>query len=414
MATLALKARWLIDGRADEPIDNGVLLVRDERIQAVGADGSVQIPPDAEVRDFGDATILPGLVDCHTHWIMDGSSDPRAGLERESPVASAVRAAGHASQTLRCGVTTVRDVGCLHGISLVLREAIAAGLVDGPRVFACGTFITMTGGHGYYFGRQADGEDEVRRAVREQLREGADLIKVIASGGVYANREDPTSAQFTLRELEAAIEEARMAGVRVAMHAEGAKSIENAIQVGATTVEHGQYLTEETAKAMADKGIVLVPTIFIFYNIAENGAAAGVPQYAVEKARQIIGIHFRGFEYALEAGVKIAAGTDVGGPLLRHHEFPLQEEIAVMVKGGMKPMDAIKAATSGAAETIGASDFGMLARGELADIVVCEGQPLRDISALKRLKAIFKEGHSYAPAFPEERLRLPVAGLGRR
>ncbi len=410
MSTLALKARWLIDGAADEPLDHGVLVIRDDRIVAVGAADSVEVPSDAEVCDYGEATILPGLVDCHTHWIMDGSSDPRLRLERESPIASAIRAAGHASQTLRCGVTTVRDVGCLHGISLVLREAIAAGLVDGPRVFACGTFITMTGGHGYYFGREADGEDEVRRAVREQLREGADLIKVIASGGVYANREDPTAAQFTIRELEAAVDEAHMAGVRVAMHAEGAKSIEHALQVGADTVEHGQYLTDETAKAMADKGIVLVPTIFIFYNIAENGMAAGVPDYAVQKAREIIGIHFRGFEAALKAGVRIAAGTDVGGPLLQHHASPLQEEVAVMVKGGMKPMDAIKAATSGAAQTIGTCDFGTLAVGKLADVVVCEGQPLRDISALKRLKVVVKEGRSYAPAAPDT---VVLRGMGR-
>jgi imidazolonepropionase-like amidohydrolase len=409
MAASVLTARWLIDGHSDTALENGALVIRDDGILEVGIQGAVTMPDDAVVEDFGEATILPGLVDCHTHWIMDGSHDPRVNLSMETPIASALRAAAHASQTLRCGVTTVRDVGCAHGISIALREAIAAGLLEGPRVFACGSFITMTGGHGYYFGRQADGEDDVRRAVREQLRDGADLIKIIASGGVYMNREDPTSAQFTLEELAAAVAEARMAGVKVAMHAEGAASIENSIEVGTHTVEHGMYLTQDTAKAMLQKDIVLVPTIFIFYNLAKNGQAMGVPKFAVEKAREIVEVHRRGFEIALQVGVRIAAGTDVGGPLLQHHAFPLQNEIVTMVKYGMKPMDAIKSATAWAADTIGAHDFGTLQPGKLADVVVCEGFPLDDVSALLRLKHIRKEGRAYAPVGSERQHVSAVA-----
>lgn len=394
MAIQAYRARWVIDGISDRPIENAVVLVEDGKIRSVGADP--RLPPEAAVRDLGEATLLPGLVDCHTHWIMDGSRDPRAVLERETPIQSSIRAAGHAMETLRCGVTTVRDVGSAHGISLALRDAIAAGRLPGPRVYAAGTFIVMTGGHGYYFGREADGEAEVRKAVREQLKTGADLIKVMASGGVYSNREEPTAPQFTLAELRAAVEEARFAHARVAMHAEGAKGIENAIHAGADTIEHGQYLTEETAHRMADEGIFLVPTIFMFYSIAENGGAAGVPEYAVVKAREIIGVHFRGFEAALKAGVKIAAGTDVGGPLLRHHAFPLQDELLTTVKAGLGPMEAIKSATSVAAEAIGGAGlFGSLKPGLSADLVGCEGNALKDLGCLKRLTLVVKEGRRY-------------------
>lgn len=413
MGAVALKARRLVNGTSDRVYDRGVVVVEGERIVAVGTEESVQIPATAEVRDFGDATILPGLIDCHTHWILDGGKDPRDTLRRESQVASALRAASHAAETLRCGVTTVRDVGCAYGISIALREAIAAGMLDGPRVIACGSLITMTGGHGFYLARQADGEDDIRKAVREQLRDGADLIKLVASGGVYMNREDPTSAQFTVKELRAAVDEARLAGVKVAIHAEGGASIANAIEVGADTVEHAQYLTDDMAKQMVEKGMVMVPTIIVFYNLAERGEAAGAPRYAVEKAREIVSVHRRGFEVALKHGVLIAAGTDVGGPMTQHHAFPLQDEVAIMVKYGMKPIDGIRSATSWAARTIGAVDVGSLEPGKFADVVVCEGSPVTDITALKRLKYVMKGGRSYTPTTGDSRAVASVAQHGR-
>lgn len=413
MATVALKAQRLIDGVGDRVIERGAVLIEGDRIIACGAEADVTVPPGTHVEDFGDSTILPGLIDCHTHWILDGGRDPRETLRHETPIESTLRCATHAAETLACGVTSVRDVGCAHGISIALREAIAAGMLDGPRVTACGTFITMTGGHGFYLGREADGEDDVRKAVREQLREGADLIKLIASGGVYMNREDPTSAQLTIAELRAAVDEARMSGVKVAIHAEGGTSIENAIEVGADTVEHGQYLTPDTAKRMAEKGIAMVPTIVVFVHLAENGESAGAPAYAVRKAREIVEIHRRGFEVALKYAVPIAAGTDVGGPMTQHHAFPLQDEISIMVRYGMKPMDAIRSATSFAARTIGSDNVGSLQPGKLADIIVCQGSPLDDIDALKRLRYVVKGGKSYAPATGEPRRLASVAQHGR-
>ncbi len=413
MATVALKARRLIDGTSDRVYERGVVVVADDRIVSSGTETTVKIPDGAQVQDFGDTTILPGLIDCHTHWILDGGRDPRETLRHETPIASALRCASHAAETLACGVTSVRDVGCAHGISIALREVIAAGMLDGPRVTACGNLITMTGGHGFYLARQADGEDDIRKAVREQLRDGADLIKLVASGGVYMNREDPTSAQFTLQELRAAVSEARMSGVKVAIHAEGGTSIENAIEVGADTVEHAQYLTDDMAKRMVEKGIVMVPTIIVFWNLAEHGAEAGAPAYAVEKAREIVEIHRRGFEVALRHGVLVAAGTDVGGPMTQHHAFPLQDEISIMVRYGMKPMDAIRSATSWAARTIGVSGVGSLQAGNYADVIVCEGSPIDDINALKRLRYVMKGGKSYAPATGEATRFGSVAQHGR-
>lgn len=413
METQVLKARWLLDGSSDSVLENGVVLVDGERIVSVGTEATVPIPPGARIQDFGDATILPGLIDCHTHWILDGGRDPRDTLRRETQIASALRCASHAVETLRCGVTSVRDVGCAYGISIALREAIAAGLLDGPRVVACGSLITMTGGHGFYLARQADGEDDIRKAVREQLRDGADLIKLVASGGVYMNREDPNSAQLTLNELRAAVDEARMAGVKVAIHAEGGTSIANAIEVGADTVEHAQYLTDDMAKRMVEKGTVIVPTIIVFYNLAEHGAEAGAPRYAVEKAREIVEVHRRGFEIALKHGVGVAAGTDVGGPMTQHHAFPLQDEIAIMVKYGMKPIDAVRSGTSWAARTIGATDVGTLEPGKYADIIVCPGSPLTDITALKRPNFVMKGGRSYPPATGSARSVAHVAQHGR-
>lgn len=413
MTIQVLKARRVLDGSTDTVHEKGVVVINDDRIAAVGTEGSIQLPAGAQVRDFGDATILPGLIDCHTHWILDGGRDPRDTLRRETPIASALRCASHAAETLQCGVTSVRDVGCAYGISIALREVIAAGMLHGPRVTACGSLITMTGGHGFYLARQADGEDDIRKAVREQLRDGADLIKLVASGGVYMNREDPNSAQLTVHELRAAVDEARMAGVKVAIHAEGGTSIENAIEVGADTVEHAQYLTDDMAERMVEKGMVMVPTIIVFYNLAEHGEEAGAPRYAVEKAREIVEVHRRGFEIALKHGVQIAAGTDVGGPMTQHHAFPLQDEVAIMVKYGMKPIDGVRSATSWAARTIGAVDVGTLEVGKLADIVVCEGSPLSDITALRRLKYVMKGGRAYPPMTDSTRAVGSVALHGR-
>lgn len=386
---IAYCARRLIDGISAQPRIGVALLVEGDRI--VDVCPRERVPADAQIVDFGDRTIVPGLIDCHVHIHWNGSPDPQAVTARESRDLAAMRCAAHARQTLRCGVTAIRDVGTPWNLSISLRDAIEAGVVLGPRVFAAGSPIAMTGGHVHYMAREADGVDEVRRAVREQMKAQADLTKVMASGGVYTRGEEPNQPQFTVAELRAAVEETHWRGRKVAAHAEGPIGIDNALEAGVDTIEHGNLLTDEQAARMAAQGTFLVPTLAPFYIMATQGARLGVPDYAVRKAQALVDGHRRAIALALKHGVRIAAGTDVGSPCLPHSM--LVDELDLMVRYGLTPMQAIQSATSIAAAACGAEDrIGALTAGRLADFLVLDADPLADILNLKQIHAVYKGG----------------------
>ena len=379
MTTAFLDARVVVgDGRV---LEKASVLVEGERIVKVAAKNGA-LPKAAERISLEGFTLMPGFIDAHIHICMDGSADPITGGLRESTVATTLKAAEFARATLMAGVTTVRDMGGKDGVDLGLKQAIAAGLVPGPRMRVSGRLICMTGGHGWQVGREANGPDEVRRAAREQIKAGADIVKLMATGGVLTPAVEPGSEQLTEEELRAGVEEAHKAGRRTATHAMGTRGILNALKAGIDSIEHGVYLDEETVALMKQRGVALVPTISALYHIETRGLAAGIPAYAVEKTLKVKPHHLESIRMAREAGVVVASGTDAGTPFNCHGQN--LEEVRLMVEyGGFTPQQAIEAATGVNARVLGLEkELGTVAEGKLADLVAVRGNPLEDIGLL--------------------------------
>ena len=387
---LLLRNATLIDGTGAPPRADSDLLIENGRLTAVGR---VEHPPaGGEVRDLGGRSVLPGLIDCHVHLTTDGNADDVAKMAELPAPDLAWIASENARRTLHAGVTTVRDLGARDSINIRLREAINAGRLPGPRMRAVGAIVCITGGHGWFVGRQADGPDEVRKAVREQLRAGADAIKFTATGGVMTPGVDPRSPSFTREELRAGIEEAHNAFRRTAAHAQGTAGIKNAVAAGIDSIEHGIFLDDEVIETMRRQGTFFVPTLAAPFNISRHGLAAGIPAYAVEKSDRVREAHNASFKEALRAGVRIAMGTDAGTPFNRHGENA--QELALMVECGMTPLDAITASTKNAAELLDfAGETGTLEAGCSADLIIINADPLADITRLQyEVAAVMKAG----------------------
>lgn len=380
-----ITAARLVDGRGGAPLEPGQLLIEGDRIRAIGRD--LTPPAAADRRDFPDGTLLPGLIDCHVHLADGGAADP-ADAAREDDAVRVLRLARHAARTLRAGITTVRDVGGRNHLEFGFRRGVEAGLAIAPRLVLCGKIVSMTtpGAEmwpGMY--RQADGPWEVAKAVREQVKAGADAIKVMATGAIMAPaNERPGQAQYRPHELHAATETAHALGRRVAAHAHGIEGIRNAVAAGVDTIEHGTYLHEDPAVAaqMAGRGIALVPTLKAGALLADP-PEAGIPAEIVAKAREARDHASRSFQLAMEVGVPIAMGTDAATSFNYHGENA--DELALMVEAGMTPMQAIVAATATAARALGRDrEVGTLEAGKLADVLVSRGNPLLDITVLRQ------------------------------
>jgi imidazolonepropionase-like amidohydrolase len=350
-----------------------------------------EVPSEYQTLDMGTLTLLPGLIDCHVHLVWNGSHDPKVIMLRESAEKTAIRALLHAFEELMHGVTTVRDVGGPYKVTLAVRDAIREGLFIGPRILAAGLAIEMTGGHARDLGLEVDGPHEARKGVRTMLRAGVDLIKLMATGGVYTEGEEPGSPQLTIEEMSAAVEEAHKAGRKVAAHAEGLQGILNAIDAGVDTIEHGNFLDEEAAQRMVAGGQVLVPTLSPFYRMAQLGTAGGIPEYAARKAKQVVSGSFHAIDLAKKYGIPIATGTDDGSPRLPHGV--LVYELELLVHAGLSPLEALNSATAVAAKACGLSDqVGTLEPGKSADFVGVSGDPLHDISALRNIDTVVIQG----------------------
>ncbi len=401
-----IKVAALIDGTAKPPVKKATVVIEDGRITAAGPATEVRAPegPQVEVVDAGGQFLLPGLIDSHLH--MTGNGDPNVLRQMQKTIPYvALEASVNARRTIEAGFTTVRDAGGEWGIDIALREAIKDGLITGPRMLVSGVGLGITGGHSDNFfppeiefkGRLVvDSPDEARKAAREQLRAGADLIKLMATGGVMSDKDLPTSRGMTIPEMEAAIEEAHNLGKKTLAHAQGATGIRNAILAGIDSIEHGFYLTDEIIDLMLERGIYLVPTLVAVHQIIVNGEKAGIPEYGVRKAREHAEAHRKSFQKALKAGVRIAMGTDAATPFNYHGNNAI--ELQLMVEAGMTPAQALQAATSSGAELLGLADkIGSVEPGKLADLILVDGDPLADIGVLQdknRIKLVLKEGRT--------------------
>jgi len=380
-----------------EVIQKGTVAVDGNLVKFVGP--VKKYPPSKKdtVFDISGKAILPGLIDAHIHICVDGSPDPITSLLKDSVPQITLKAADHARRTLEAGVTTVRDMGGKDYIDIAIRDGIESGILQGPRMLCSGKLVCMTGGHGWQFGREANGMDEVRAAVREQLKAGADLIKLMATGGIMTKGVEPGSTQFTLEELIAGVEEARKAGRRTATHAQGTEGIKNALWAGINSIEHGFFLDDEAIGLLLDMKAFVVPTLCAPYHIIKAGVRRGVPAYAVEKSRKVMKSHWESVKKARKAGVPIAMGTDAGTPFNRHGEN--LKEMELLVRVGFTPMEAIVATTKTASEVLGLEKkIGTLEKGKLADLVIIDGDPIENIGVLQhkeKIMAIMKEGRFY-------------------
>jgi imidazolonepropionase-like amidohydrolase len=377
---------WLFDGTGAPARSGWAAVVEGARVVAVGPVADVA-PRDVTPTVLA-GTLLPGLIDCHTHVCLSGGLNPLADLKSDSLSRRTVRALAALKAHLRAGVTTVRDLGG-DGLDLELAAGLREGWVTGPRMMASGRVVCITGGHACFLGVESDGPHAVRKAVRQQLKAGCDLVKIIATGGVITQGVEPGAAQMTLEEMTAACVEAHKAGRRVAAHAQGAQGIRDALAAGVDTIEHGFYLEADCVDLMVREGRVLVPT-FAAADAMLDGADQGVPAYMVEKIRRIASAHDASFKRALDAGVPLACGTDAGTPLNPHGR--IGAEIRAFVGRGATLEQALHAATGGAARALGRDDLGLLAKGRRADMLWVGGDLRADLTALDDVRGVWLDG----------------------
>jgi imidazolonepropionase-like amidohydrolase len=391
--SLAIRNILVIDGTGAK-LERATVVVDGDRIAAVGPDSRVKIPRRSRVIEGRGRALLPGLIDCHVHYCLDASPDTIRTLEQDDPTVTAIKAVAHARATLEAGVTTVRDIGSRGHISISVARAIKAGVIPGPRTLNAGLVICMPGGHAWFIGRQADGPDEIVKAVREQVRAGADVIKFIATGGVLTPGTSPGAAQLTPEELQAGVKEAVRAGRRVAAHAHGAEGMKNALRAGVHSIEHGTLLDDEALDLFRERRTFLVPTLSAIQSGFEHGKTGGMQDDALEKCAGMAEAQRKSFRKAVRAGVRIAMGTDAGTPLNPHGRNA--QELRRMVQFGMTAMQAIEAATRSAATLLGLEqEIGTVEAGKQADLLVVNGNPLDDIALLEtpaRLECVIQGG----------------------
>jgi imidazolonepropionase-like amidohydrolase len=381
----------LIDGLGGEPERDWAVVVEGERISWLGPSSNAPAFGEGLVVDGAGQTLLPGLINCHAHLCNDGAADLFGQVMNDSVSIATIRGVLNAKLALEAGITTIRDCGAASQIAIEIAKAVDQGLIDGPRVRAAGRVVTMTGGHGHFIGREADGPDEVRKAVRAEIKGGAHFIKVMATGGVLTPGVDPSQTTFQLDELEAAVEEAHKAGRPAASHAIGNRGIKNALKAGIDSVEHGFYLDPEAIDLALKNESFLVPTLIAVDQIVNNGSKRGIPEWVVRKAESESGHHRESFVMAVKSGVKIAAGTDAGTPFNPHGDLSL--ELAKMVEFGLPPMLALVAATSNAALLLRMQDqIGSIEQGKQADLLLVPGDPLADIAVMQRPTFVMKGG----------------------
>lgn len=406
MTIHVLKNARLIDGTGSKPIERSVVAVENEKIIYTGELEDWRIPEgkDAHELDLSGRTILPGLIDCHVHIAAECLPDSTMAGPWGWTTLIMLK---HAQNTLAAGVTSIRDVGGRHHLEFSLRKAVEAGFFVAPRMVLAGKLLSITTtGTKWYDGmyREADGVDEVRKAAREQLKTGADLIKVLATGAVLSPGEKPGAATFEIEEIRAAVTEAAKVGKIVAAHAHGIEGIRNAVSAGAKTIEHGTYLNQDPRlmEHMAKEEIFLVPTLKAGYDVI-YGDRPGIPAWIMEKSKKTQEDALRSIGEAYRMGVPIAMGTDAATPYNFHGENAM--ELYYMSQAGISTMDCIVASTRNAARALGwDSKLGTLEAGKLADLIVVKTNPLDDLRLLadrKNIEYVMQGGKFVARQFSE-------------
>jgi len=392
---VVIHAGHLLDVKTGKTLSNQTIVIQGDKIASVSSDA--QVPAGAQVVDLSNATVLPGLIDAHTHITYT----PNFGYSRlgVSVPRQALNGARNARVTLDAGFTTIRNVGATDFTDVALRDAINAGDVPGPRMLVSGPALSITGGHcdenllPFEWHAQsegaADGIEAVQHKTREIIKYGADLIKICATGGVLSHGDNPQASQYTLEEMKAIVTDAHRLGRKVAAHAHGAEGIRWASEAGVDSIEHGSYVDDAAIATMKKNGTYLVPTLYLADWFLENAEKIGTPAELIAKGREVMPAARKNVARAFAAGVKVGFGTDaaVYPHGLNAHEF------AVMVKLGLTPLQAIQAATINDADLLGWSDkVGTIEPGKWADIVAVDGDPLADVTTLERVKFVMKGG----------------------
>jgi imidazolonepropionase-like amidohydrolase len=382
-ATRVFDGERLLDGPHEVHVEEG-------RIAAIVPSQDPSENVSAEL--LGDATVLPGLVDAHAHLSFDASPDIGALARSDMPATAALRSAMNARRHLEAGISAVRDLGSPQGIVVDVARAVGTPLLPtAPTIVAAGQVLTVTGGHGFFMGTEVDGPDAIRRGARAEVKRGARVLKVIATGGVITEQGTPGATAMTPSELCAAVEEAHKAGLRVAAHAHGTEGIKNALRAGVDTIEHASYLDDEAIGLFLKGDAWMVSTLLASERLMPHLDDPAMPAHVRDKIRDHTSQEAASLERATTAGVRIAAGTDAGTGYNPHGGLP--EQVALLGNHGMTPERALTAATWHAARAIGlAETHGKIAVGRRADLLVVNGDPFADLAALRNVRAVYLGG----------------------
>ncbi len=403
-----IKASRMIDPNRDVPIVDAVVVVRGDAIEAAGTAAEVKVPPGAKTVDLTGYTLLPGLMDCHTHITGNPGDGGDTQRLREGAAYDAIYGVVNAKATLEAGFTTIRNVGAPGYTDVALRNLIARGLVPGPRMWVATQSLGATGGHADINGWSpdiqlpgtaeiVDGVDDLRKAVRTQIKYGADLIKIVATGGILSSGDSFNAQQYSFEELKAVVDTAGMLGRKVAAHAHSPAGMNDAIRAGVASIEHGSLIDDEGIRLAKEHGTFVVPTLYTLDFIIDEGAQYGVPDYSIEKAKSMAKMQRERLGAAFHAGVKFAYGTDAG---VFPHGRNAKDFRILVDELDVRPIEAIRMATVNAAELIGIADrVGTLEPGKWADLIAVAGNPLEDITLLEDVRFVMKGGVVYkAPA----------------
>ena len=402
----AIKAGRMVDPDAGAVLIDQVILIRDNKIEAVGK--ALPIPAGANVIDLSSKTVLPGLIDCHTHLAdvrNEDDTDPFLNLKKTAAQV-AFESVPNPRRFLMTGFTTVRDVGVYRALNdIAMRDAINHGFIVGPRMFVAGAYVTITGGAGAMTGMapditlpwdlrygQADSPWEVRQVIRKLAHDGADHIKILSSGAVLTHGSNPKSQEFTLEEIQAAVDEASHFGLRVESHAHSPQGIKNALIAGVASIEHAEMIDDEGMAMAKQKNIYLDMDIYDEECIQEQGRRGHIPPDFLVHDAELGAIQRENFRKAVKAGLKMSFGTDAG---VCDYDQSVKQ-FAMMVKYGMTPMQAVQSATSNAADLLGHSDIvGSIKPGKFADVIAVTGDPLQNVGLLEHVEFVMKDGKVY-------------------
>lgn len=388
-----IRGKWLYTANEqDEIIDDFIMTVENGKITDIQADFN---PGDEKLEetiiDLREYYIIPGFIDCHVHILIDAQIRNGQRTEEGGKIANIIcEGLDHVKKLYKAGVVACRDLGSYKGYVLGIRDAINQGLINGPRILACGHAICVTGGHGCEISYEIDGVDSMRKAVHQTIKDGADVIKLMASGGVNSPGPEPGPCELTKEEIQIGIETAHSMGRKVAAHAHGETAIKLCIEAGVDSIEHGVFMTEEIMDQMIEKDVFLVPTLCAPYYAVREGIRLEPDNLDHQKSKQVLKRHRQVVKRCSDKGVKIAMGTDAGCPFNPYEKVGY--EIVLMVEAGLSPKAAIKAATAGGAELLGLDDLGALAVGKSASFICLKQNPLDHIEAVDKVAKLFVDG----------------------